>query len=43
MDNKFYMNKYHQPDPNNTWIRNPFSYDIEKIKNILNSKKLIDF
>jgi len=21
---------FHQPDPNNTWIRNPFSCDIEK-------------
>uniref|UniRef100_A0A2S2QJW1 Zinc finger BED domain-containing protein 5 n=1 Tax=Sipha flava TaxID=143950 RepID=A0A2S2QJW1_9HEMI len=25
---------FHQPDPNNTWIRNPFSCDIEKIKNL---------
>ncbi|KAL4126234.1 hypothetical protein QTP88_010460 [Uroleucon formosanum] len=25
---------FHQPDPNNTWIRNPFSCDIEKIENL---------
>jgi len=24
---------FHQPDPNNTWIRNPFFCDIEKIEN----------
>lgn len=25
---------FHQPDPNNTWIRNPFHCDIEKIENL---------
>jgi len=25
---------FHQPDPNNTWIRSPFSCDIEKIENL---------
>jgi hypothetical protein len=25
---------FHQPDSNNTWIRNPFSCDIEKIENL---------
>ncbi|KAL4152759.1 hypothetical protein QTP88_000592 [Uroleucon formosanum] len=25
---------FHQPDPNNTWIRNLFSCDIEKIENL---------
>lgn len=25
---------FHQPDPNNTWIRNPFFCNIEKIENL---------
>ncbi|XP_022161684.1 zinc finger BED domain-containing protein 5-like [Myzus persicae] len=25
---------FHQSDPNNTWIRNPFYCDIEKIENL---------
>jgi len=25
---------FHQLDPNNTWIRNPFLCDIEKIKKL---------
>jgi len=25
---------FHQPDPNNAWIRNTFFCDIEKIENL---------
>ncbi|KAL4147955.1 hypothetical protein QTP88_002268 [Uroleucon formosanum] len=36
---------FHQPDPNNTWIRNPFSCDIEKIENLSEQEQdeLIDW
>jgi len=35
---------FHRPDPNNTWIRNPFSCDIEKIENLFEQEQdeLID-